>query len=349
MTRARTSAERRISPRSVARDHEALLAHCGVGVLFLDKRGRVRSLNARAAQLLVINEESLLDHSLTAAIDSSEFTALVRAARTHGVTSSDEVTLRDAILRVHVHPLKTERAPMLVVLHDMTMLRRMETIRRDFVANVSHELRTPLASIRAMAETLRGGALDDAVVADHFLDTIINESQRLTRISEDLLILSRIESRAPFKKDFSLSNLICEIVQRFTPQAEAAHVLLDAHVPDALLVRAGPDEMEQVVINLIDNAIKYTPAGGHVRVVAERLEKEVVATVADSGIGIAVHDQPRIFERFYRVDKARSRQSGGTGLGLAIVKHIVEAHGGRVAVFSTPGKGSTFTFTVPVD
>lgn len=226
-------------------------------------------------------------------------------------------------------------------------IRRLETIRRDFVANVSHELRTPLASIRAMAETLQDGALDDGKVAERFLGTIITETQRLTRISEDLLILSNAESGTPHRSTFSLSELLEEVVGRFRPQAEKSGIQLVAAIPPGLPVYADHDQIEQVMINLIDNAIKYTPIGGRAQITAERLNNGAIAVhIQDTGIGIMPEDQPRIFERFYRVDKARSRQSGGTGLGLSIVKHIVEAHGGTVGVDSEFGSGSTFTFTL---
>ena len=218
---------------------------------------------------------------------------------------------------------------------------------RVIVANVSHELRTPLASIRAMTETLQDGALQDPSVAYHFLATINNEAQRLTRISEDLLILSQAESRQPEKARFLLAGMIQEAVIRFQPQAEKAGIDLSASLPADLEVCANHDQIEQVIVNLIDNALKYTSSGGKACVTAENEAKHVAVHVSDTGIGIMSQDLPRIFERFYRVDKARSRQSGGTGLGLSIVKHIVEAHGGQVTVKSEYGHGSTFTFTLP--
>jgi two-component system phosphate regulon sensor histidine kinase PhoR len=237
----------------------------------------------------------------------------------------------------------------LLLFDDVTELRRLETVRRDFVANVSHELRTPLASIRAMAETLQDGAINDSAVAGRFVNIIVGEVERLTRILEDLLILSRAESKLPERNTFVLSDLIQDVVERFQPQAEKAKVQLNYQGPRPLTVVANRDQIEQVMINLVDNAIKYTPAGGKVEVTANSVDKFVTVYVADTGIGILSQDLPRLFERFYRVDKARSRQSGGTGLGLSIVKHIVETHGGKVMVESEYGRGSVFSFTLPAN
>ena len=235
----------------------------------------------------------------------------------------------------------------LLLFDDVTELRRLETVRRDFVANVSHELRTPLASIRAMAETLQDGAINDPAVAGRFVSIIVGEVERLTRILEDLLILSRAESKLPERHSFVLSDLVHDVVERFQPQAEKAKIQLSYQGPRPLMVVANRDQIEQVLVNLVDNAIKYTPGGGRVEVTANSQDQYVNVNVIDTGIGILSQDVPRLFERFYRVDKARSRQSGGTGLGLSIVKHIVETHGGKVTVDSEYGRGSTFTFALP--
>ena len=235
----------------------------------------------------------------------------------------------------------------LVLLDDVTELRRLETVRRDFVANVSHELRTPLASIRAMAETLQDGAVNDSAVAERFVNIIVGEVERLTRILEDLLILSRAESKMPERNLFPLNTLIQEVGERFQKQAEKAFVTLNVQTPAPLMATANRDQIEQVLVNLLDNAIKYTHGGGRVNLWAEENTEHIAVHVMDTGIGIMSQDVPRVFERFYRVDKARSRQSGGTGLGLSIVKHIVETHGGLVTVQSEYGRGSTFSFTLP--
>jgi two-component system phosphate regulon sensor histidine kinase PhoR len=261
--------------------------------------------------------------------------------------------LPEPVLEAHLEPDAMEYAfgggQFLVLFDDVTELRRLETVRRDFVANVSHELRTPLASIRAMAETLQDGAINDSAVAGRFVNIIVGEVERLTRILEDLLILSRAESKLPERHSFVLSDLIRDVVERFQSQAEKAKVQLSYQGPRLLMVVANRDQIEQVLVNLVDNAIKYTPNGGRVEITANSQDQYVTVYVMDTGIGILSQDLPRLFERFYRVDKARSRQSGGTGLGLSIVKHIVETHGGKVTVESEYGRGSTFLFTLPIN
>ncbi|NLI00124.1 MAG: hypothetical protein GX446_11620, partial [Chthonomonadales bacterium] len=251
---------------------------------------------------------------------------------------------------VSVAPIRGTSGPVgwLIVARDVSSVRRLEALRRDFVANVSHELRTPMASIRAMAETLKDGALDDPSVADRFLGTIITEAERLTRISEDLLTLSDAESRPPERAEFSLTQLAELTIRRLEPQAQQSGITLTIQAPDDIRVWANRDQMEQVILNLVDNAVKYTPSGGTVTVSVTTENSNAVLTVTDTGIGILQEHLPRIFERFYRVDKARSRQSGGTGLGLSIVKNIVEAHGGRVEAQSEYNRGSVFRIEIPI-
>jgi PAS domain S-box-containing protein len=261
---------------------------------------------------------------------------------------SDAATnAQENVLDVQALVPPTDKTLFLLLFDDVTELRRLETVRRDFVANVSHELRTPLASIRAMAETLQDGAINDMAVAGRFVNIIVGEVERLTRILEDLLILSRAESKLPERHSFVLSDLVRDVVERFQPQAGKAQIQLSYQGPRPLMVVANRDQIEQVLVNLVDNAIKYTPPGGRVDVTAKPQDQLVTVYVVDTGIGILSQDLPRLFERFYRVDKARSRQSGGTGLGLSIVKHIVETHGGKVMVESEYGRGSTFSFTLP--
>ncbi|HAH06431.1 MAG TPA: hypothetical protein DCM05_07880 [Elusimicrobia bacterium] len=230
-------------------------------------------------------------------------------------------------------------------------MRRLEEVRRDFVANVSHELRTPLASVKAYAETLREGALDDAANRLEFVGEIERSADRMTRLVDDLLVLSEIESgkRAPALETVSLMRVASEVAASLKPLAERKRIGLRLDpfqgVPD---VRADRGQLKQVLTNLVDNAIKYTGEDGTVRIQAAVSEGRVSLSVTDTGPGIAAEHLPRIFERFYRVDKARSRELGGTGLGLAIVKHLVEAHGGSVCVESEPGKGSAFRVFLPL-
>ncbi len=326
---------------------------CESGILILNGDDVIVQANLAARPLFAVSLNRVLGKTLQQATQSTELSDLAQEARKARSLCRSEIRMPGAggvILRVAIAPVSgddSDASRLVLVAEDVTELRRLETIRRDFVANVSHELRTPLASIRAMTETLQDGALQDPSVAYHFLATINNEAQRLTRISEDLLILSQAESRQPEKARFLLTGMIQEAVLRFQPQAEKAGITLSASLPDNLEVYANHDQIEQVIVNLVDNALKYTPSGGKACVTAENLDKQVAIYVSDTGIGILSQDLPRIFERFYRVDKARSRQSGGTGLGLSIVKHIVEAHGGQVTVKSLYGNGSTFTFTLP--
>jgi two-component system, OmpR family, phosphate regulon sensor histidine kinase PhoR len=238
-----------------------------------------------------------------------------------------------------------------LVLHEITDLRRLERVRQDFVANVSHEFRTPLTAIQGFAETLLAGALDDPANRRRFVEIIREHSMRLARLTQDLLKLSRIEA-GQLKLDFrpvSVTQLIESCVEtaqlKAVPRQLALHVNLPEQLPSA---RGDSNTLQEVLQNLLDNALQYTPAGGKIEVSASSSNGHVVVTVADTGIGIPQAEQERIFERFYRVDAARSREAGGTGLGLSIARHIMEAHGGRLWVESAVGEGSRFHFSIPV-
>lgn len=336
--------------------YTVLLDHLDTGVLVVDSQRRISDFNPAAIRLLGTRGGSLIGRSLLEATLSYEIMTLLAAAMAGGLEQVSEVRRNDLsgrVLRVRVFPLpppnsSSDASEYLVLLDDVTELRRLETVRRDFVANVSHELRTPLASIRAMAETLQDGALEDVTVAGRFISIIVGEVERLTRILEDLLILSRSESQQAERAEFVLSDLIHDVVERFQQQADRAGVQLQHTITERFTVVANRDQMEQVMVNLVDNAVKYTPSSGKVSVTAEVSEGRVRILITDTGIGIMSQDLPRLFERFYRVDKARSRQSGGTGLGLSIVKHIIESHGGSVAVESEYNRGSTFSFFLPI-
>ena len=233
---------------------------------------------------------------------------------------------------------------------DITQLRRSETVRKDFIANVSHELRTPLAAIKAFAETLHDAAAQDPEHRQEFILEIERNADRMTRLVDDLLALSALESgtRPPAQEPVDLMRVAAEVTASLKPLASRKEIGLRLEpFHDIPEVRGDRGQIKQVLTNLIDNAIKFTPDKGVVRLSASYGDGRVTVAVQDSGIGIPAEDLPRIFERFYRVDKARSREMGGTGLGLAIVKHIVEAHGGTVAVESRPAEGSTFRFTLP--
>jgi len=323
---------------------QALLQTTEDAVLLADADGRILLSNPVAAALFGASDgDTLLARTL-----SSDLEDLYRAAIRRQGGVEREVTLnRPSVRTLHVRITPVAADQYLLVLRDLTELRRLERVRRDFVANVSHELRTPLTSVKAMAETLLDGALEDAEAAPRFLQTIIRESDRLVRLSADLLDLSRVEALGIEKKPVDLTALVGEVASRLASQAEKADITFANTLRAPLIVHADRDEMAQVLVNLLDNAIAYTPRGGHVTLSASETPEAVTVSVADTGIGILSHDIPRLFERFYRADKARSRASGGTGLGLSIVKHIVENHGGTVGVESEYNKGSVFSFTLP--
>ena len=246
---------------------------------------------------------------------------------------------------------KAKPSGAVVVLHDVTELRRLERVRQDFVANVSHEFKTPLTAIQGFAETLLGGALDDPTNNRRFLDIIRNHAIRLARLTNDLLKLARIEAGKLEVEFFpvGLIELIEGCAETTLMKASRKQITLEIEVPPGLpAVQGDASLLRDVLQNLLDNAIQYTPAGGHVHVTAEAKGREAVITVSDTGIGIPTSDRERIFERFYRVDAARSREAGGTGLGLSIAKHIVEAHNGRLWVDSVIGQGSKFSFSIPI-
>ncbi len=323
---------------------QALLQTTEDAVLVADAEGRILLSNPIAASLF----GAAAGGTLLARTLSSDLEELYRAAIRRRSGVEREVTLNQPSIRtLHVRITPVLADQFLLVLRDLTELRRLERVRRDFVANVSHELRTPLTSVKAMAETLLDGALEDAEAAPRFLQTIIRESDRLVRLSADLLDLSRVEARGIEKTPIDLTALVAEVASRLASQAEKADITFTNTLRAPLIVPADRDEMAQVLVNLLDNAIAYTPPGGHVTLSASETAESVTVSVADTGIGILSHDIPRLFERFYRADKARSRASGGTGLGLSIVKHIVENHGGTVGVESEYNKGSVFSFTLP--
>ena len=239
-----------------------------------------------------------------------------------------------------------------MVLNDVTRLRRLEKVRSDFVANVSHELKTPITAIKGFVETLQDGAMADPAAAGRFIEIILKNSNRLNAIVDDLLTLSRIEQEDDNRQiDLErgrLAEVLADAVEACTQKAAVKDLAITVACPADLLAEINSPLLQQAVTNLIVNAIKYSDQGGEVFVSGQLVDDAVSIRVEDFGVGIASEHLPRLFERFYRSDKARSRKLGGTGLGLAIVKHIVHAHHGLVEVVSTPGKGTVFTITIPV-
>ena len=245
-----------------------------------------------------------------------------------------------------------DRPGVVMVLHDVTALRQLERVRTEFVANVSHELRTPLTAIQGYLETLLSGALDERENARRFLEIVLRHSERLGRLLNDLTDLSNIElGKVTLRREpVRIADVVGSVIDIIAPRAARARVAVTAQIPaDLSDVPADRDRLAQILINLIDNAVKYTPEGGSVTVTGRNREDGMIeVAVSDTGIGIPPGDLPRITERFYRVDKARSRELGGTGLGLAIVKHLVMAHGGELRIESEQERGTTVHFTLPV-
>ena len=338
---------------------EAILRAMVEGVVVTDLDGRVVLLNARARDLLNVPQRSdPRGAALIELVRDPSLAEILRELMAISATISRNVTLGDRTIQVNAACLTGEDdRPIgaVLVLHDVTELRRLEIVRRDFVANVSHELRTPLTAIKGYAETLLGPAGDDADTRHRFLAVIDRHSERLGRLIDDLLALSDLElGRIPMRlADVAAGPVIDDVVQICGERARRSMVTIEAQsLPGLPRVRADGDRLRQVLINLLDNAIKYTPAGGQV-VIRAAVESATPAgmvsfVVEDSGVGIPSSDLPRLTERFFRVDKARSREVGGTGLGLAIVKHIVQAHGGSLTIESRYGEGTTVTVNWPV-
>jgi two-component system phosphate regulon sensor histidine kinase PhoR len=317
------------------------------GVLIADAQGLIQFANPAAGKLFQTSNplhrsiaEIVRNHQLVEAWRRSQQTRQMQS-------ESIEVPTRHQFLQLVVIPDKHTSGSLLLV-QDLTRLRRLETVRRDFVSNLSHELRTPLASLKALAETLQEGALDDPPAARRFIDQIHTEVDALTQMVMELLELSHIES-GRFSLELAPAaacDLLHSASRRMHLQAERAGLSLRVECPDDLpKVRIDSQRMEQVLVNLIHNGVKFTRAGGEVVLSAEADNSFVRFAVRDTGAGIPADEVTRIFERFYRVDK--SRTGSGTGLGLSIAKHIVEAHAGKIWAESIEGRGSTFYFTIP--
>jgi len=326
----------------------AILDRMTDGVLIIDATGIIQTANPGAEKLF---GEGLIGRSVTIGLRHHQLVETWRKCQRTGEIQSESVELpaNRKFLQLTAIP-DQETGGALLMIQDLTRLRRLETVRRDFISNVSHELRTPLASIKALAETLQDGALDDPPAARRFLARMQTEVDALTQMSTELLDLSRIESgQVPLQlKPTSPSQLLQSAADRMKAQAERAGLnLYVENSPDLPLIPADCSRLEQVLVNLIHNAIKFTPSGGEIRLFSKRNGKYVRFDVSDTGVGIDPDDLPRIFERFYKADRARSK-SGGTGLGLSIARHIVEAHGGKIWAESEPEKGSTFYFTIPI-
>jgi two-component system phosphate regulon sensor histidine kinase PhoR len=335
---------------------EVILENMADGLIVVDRDLKIKLANPAAEMILGIDPAAIKERPIIEVAINHHLLELIQDVNLYQEAFESELILRfptEKQLQVFLAPLKDQAGELfgsIVVLRDLTQLRRLERVRQDFVANVSHELRTPIATVKAMTETLLRGAWRDETVFLRYLEAIDNESDRLSNLVNDLLALAKLDAKRDVKQEpVDLEALLLEVKEHFT-MAEATQTSLEI-IPAAQpipLASGNRDQLKQVLINLLDNAFKYTPSGGEIRISVRQEGAMLKVAVTDTGIGIPQEDQSRIFERFYRVDKAHSREVGGTGLGLAIVKHIVESHGGRVAVESSLKRGSVFSFTVPV-
>jgi two-component system phosphate regulon sensor histidine kinase PhoR len=328
------------------------------GVIAVDGRDHVLLLNERARGMLWVAGDRGEGKPFLEVVRNVDLHELLRQTRAagEGVPSRRELRLPGLIerrLQANAVPLRlgADEVGVVMVLHDLTELRRLEQVRTEFVANVSHELRTPLTAIQGYLETLLSGALADRANARRFLEIVARHTERLGRLLNDLTDLSNIElGKVSLRiEPTTLEEIVDSVIGIIGPRAQSGGVTLEVALPpDVPPVKADHDRLAQILINLVDNAVKYTPSGGHVTVSARGTSPDLVEiAVRDTGVGIPAEDLPRITERFYRVDKARSRELGGTGLGLAIVKHLVIAHGGDLRIESEVDKGTTVRFTLP--
>ncbi|OGN99441.1 MAG: hypothetical protein A2Y89_04990, partial [Chloroflexi bacterium RBG_13_51_18] len=329
-----------------------ILASMADGVIMTDADGNVVLANPAAGKLFGFKEEDAVNKPIIEVVRDHEVDEILKKCLKTGAeqTTQFESSIARRYLRAITVPVNKEKRSngALLLVQDLTELRNLQTMRRDLVGNISHELRTPIAGIKAMTETLQDGAIDDKEAARDFLARIAGEVDRLSQIVAELTQLSRIETgQAELKMEpVNLNAMIDEVLVEMSPLAERQHVTLSKELsPNLPLVQADKDRIRQTIINLAHNAIKFNKPAGQVTVATNYDDKSVTVSVADTGIGISKGDLSHVFERFYKVDKARS--GGGSGLGLAIAKHTIQAHGGEIRVQSEEGKGSTFSFSLP--
>ncbi|QTH39841.1 HAMP domain-containing protein [Cohnella sp. LGH] len=341
---------------------QSVLDNMTSGVVMIAPDGKITLYNREAEQLLGSSVRERVGRSVTEIRQHFELINLIREVLEQPAYVREELTVyypEERLLEIHIVPMTMggdDEQGLLLVLQDVTAIRRLERMRSEFVANVSHELKTPVAAVKGFAETLLAGAMNDEETARSFLTIIQDESDRLNRLIGDILELSKIESRrSPLQfSPIDLPAFLGRMAELLSPEAGKKSIELNVQAEEGLFLEADEDRLGQILMNLLQNGINYTPEGGKVKVTAEVVEsgdgeEELVRiTVADTGIGIPKKDVPRIFERFYRVDKARSRSSGGTGLGLSIVKHLTELHRGTIRVESEIGAGSKFILELPL-
>lgn len=342
---------------------EAIMSSVVNGIIAIDSNEKILFINPVAIRILNISEKDAVGKHLLRVVRNNAIDKYMNSILKDGKFFDTEITLEgqdEKILKFYANPIRqTEKSDMkgiIITIQDITELRKLERMRTEFVANVSHELKTPLTSIKGFVETLKMNGMDNPDDNLRFLGIIEDEADRLYRLINDILSLSELEQRkAKIKREsISVSRSVAEVVEMLKKQSDEKHIELSVKLQDGLKNLEGdPDQLKQMLINLVDNAIKYTPENGRIEVEAYNTADEggnqaVIIKVRDNGIGIPQQHLPRIFERFYRVDKARSRKVGGTGLGLAIVKHVVILFNGKIEVYSDEGKGTEFTISIPV-
>jgi two-component system phosphate regulon sensor histidine kinase PhoR len=337
---------------------QAILSSMVEGVIALNMEERIVSLNRAACEMLGLNMETACGLSIQEAVRDTGFQKVVSDINKGRSQLEERIVLRSqaqektlCVRGTVIYDDSGERVGMLIVLYDVTRVERLENIRQEFVANVSHELKTPITAIKGAVETLQEVAAHEPTEAPRFLQIIRRHSERLEAIVEDLLTLSRLEQeeihrRIPIRET-KLRELLASAIAACKEMAGGKGIRVELHCHEDLKAKVNANLLEQAVINLLDNAIKYSDGGKEIKVEAEKLEEKIEIRVEDQGWGIDKRHLPRIFERFYRVDKARSRSQGGTGLGLAIVKHVAQVHGGSVRVISKLGEGSIFYKNIP--
>jgi two-component system phosphate regulon sensor histidine kinase PhoR len=328
------------------------------GVVALDNQGNVLLLNSAVENFLGVTREAYLGKNILNLIRNYDLERAVKQALKSERPITQEFQLiypEPNFYYLKATPLKNqeqEKEGIVLLLRNITKEKKLDQMRTEFVANVSHELRTPLTSISGFLETLREGAIDDPAAAHRSLEIMSQETNRLAKLIDELLHLSKIEERRVVHRWqlVQLKEIINQVAVTFQPQAQQKSLTLTVEIPVELPSISGdPDLLAQVLTNLVDNSIKYTLPGGQVLIRATTYRDNVQVEVKDTGIGIPPEDLPRVFERFYRVEKARARELGGIGVGLAIVKHIIKAHGGSIKAESIPNQGSSFKVTLPAE
>lgn len=340
---------------------QSVLDNMTSGILMIDVQGNIAVINPAAEEMLKVKSDQVLGKSYLEMKHHYELSKVLKEGILLHIPIHEERSLyypEEKMMRIDGVPMLDEERDykgILFLLQDISAIRRLENMRSEFVANVSHELKTPIAAVKGFAETLLGGGVSDEKTARSFLQIIFDESERLNRLISDILDLSKIESkRIPMEySPVHLTSFFTSVLETMTTMAGKKGINLQTDIPDELYIEADEDKLRQIFINLLSNAINYTQEGGRVKLTVHHMEHDngedrVQFTVADTGLGIPKKDLPRIFERFYRVDKARSRGSGGTGLGLSIVKHLVDMHNGRLSVESELNIGSSFTVELPL-